>query len=472
MKKYIFFFVIMVISFQNSFSQITFERTYGGLLQDQGRSARQTTDNGYIVAGVTNSFGYGENDAYLIKTDEYGDTVWTKTYGGSMNDWAYSVWQCYDDGYVAAGSTMSFGVGSDFYLVRTDVNGDTLWTRFYGGSNDDVAYAVQQTSDSGFILAGSTSSYGLGSSDTYIIKTDATGDTIWTKFYGGNGSESGQSIQQTNDNGYIVAGSTLSFGVGKWDMHLIKTDPNGDTIWTKTYGGAEDDFAYSVQQTNDNGFIIAGATNSFSSGTEPDVYLVKTDSIGDTIWTKTYGGPLNDFSYSVQQTNDNGYIIVGTTYMGTKRDVFLIKTDAAGDTLWTRTFGSTETEIGYSVMQTNDNGYIIGGSNNSLTSGVFDVYLIKTTADGILTSLFDPIIPGELSIYPNPTNGIFYIDLAKDAFVVDIANIHGQLVIRKELNTNMANSTYKLDLSSQPKGVYFISVKSITDIKCGKLLIR
>jgi len=217
MKKHAFFFVILFLTFQFSFSQITFERTYGGVLQEQGRSVQQTNDNGYIVGGMTSSFGSGSSDVYLIKTDEYGDTLWTKAYGGALNDWAYSVWQCFDDGYAAAGYTLSFGVSTDVYLIRTDEFGDTLWTRLYGGANDDAAYDMQQTADSGFVLTGYTSSYGLGSSDIYIIKTDLNGDTIWTKYYGGNGSETGYSIQQTNDNGYIIAGSTLSFGVGKWD---------------------------------------------------------------------------------------------------------------------------------------------------------------------------------------------------------------------------------------------------------------
>ncbi len=339
-------------------------------------------------------------DVYLIKTDAGGDTLWTRTYGGSDADGGYSVQQTSDGGYIIAGATYSFGAGDyDVYLIKTDASGDTLWERTYGGTDYDIGFSVQQTSDGGYIIAGATSPFSAGTQDVYLIKTDASGDTLWTRTYGGPGDDMGVSVQQTSDGGYIIAGTTNSFGAGEGDVYLIKTDASGDTLWTRTYGGTAYDAAFSVQQTSDGGYIITGQTFSFGAGFfQDDVYLIKTDASGDTLWTKTYGGKSSDSGSSVQQTSDGGYIIAGMTehfiaailqlirgdvdFDVTNYDVYLIKTDAGGDALWTRTYGGTILDEGVSVQQTSDGGYIIAGSTNSFGAGGDDFYLIKTDAEG------------------------------------------------------------------------------------------
>jgi hypothetical protein len=307
-------------------------RTYGGTNDDVGLSVRQTSDSGYIIAGYTESFGAGTGDVYLIKTNASGDTLWTRTYGDSSSDHGYSVQQTSDGGYIIAGETWSFGAGSyDVYLIKTNASGDTLWTRTYGGTRADGGNSVQQTSDSGYIIAGGTQSFGAGSCDVYLIKTNASGDTQWTRTYGETYDDMGWSVQQTSDGGYIIAGITLSFGAGGCDVYLIKTDANGDTLWTRTYGGTSYDAGHSVQQTSDGGYIIAGITLTFGAG-GIDVYLIKTNASGDTLWTRTYGGTDNDWGNSVQQTSDGGYIIAGYTesFGAGSYDVYLIKTDTSG----------------------------------------------------------------------------------------------------------------------------------------------
>jgi len=313
------------------------------------------------------------------------DTLWTRIYGGSDDDEGHSVQQTTDGGFIIAGYTYSYGAGhGDVYLIRTDVNGDTLWTRTYGGdSDDDLGYSVQQTTDGGFIIAGETYSYGAGHDDVYLIRTDENGDTLWTKTYGGSDYDGGYSVQQTTDGGFIIAGYTDSYGAGYDDVYLIRTDENGDTLWTKTYGGDYSDGGSSVQQTTDSGFIIAGYTFSYGAG-GGDVYLIRTDVNGDTLWTKTYGGSDYDYSESVQQTTDGGFIIAGETYSyGTgKNDVYLIKIDSMGDVLWTRTYGGDSSDLGYSVQQTTDSGFIIAGYTYSYGVGGGDVYLIRTDENG------------------------------------------------------------------------------------------
>jgi len=251
-------------------------RTYGGSSDDGAYSVQQTTDGGYIVAGYTASFGAGNEDFYLAKTNSQGDTLWTRTYGGSDYDDASSVQQTADGGYVVAGSTYSFGAGSyDFYLVKTNGQGDTLWTRTYGGSDLDVAYSVQQTANGGYIVAGETRSFGARDADLYLVKTDSQGDTVWTRTYGGSSEDWANSVDTTPDGGYIVAGATESFGAGSYDFYLVKTNGQGDTLWTRTYGGSYVDGARSVQRTADGGYIVAGGTESFGAGLV-DFYLVKT----------------------------------------------------------------------------------------------------------------------------------------------------------------------------------------------------
>ncbi|MCK4233789.1 hypothetical protein KAX75_05135, partial [candidate division WOR-3 bacterium] len=317
----------------DSLGDTIWTKTYGCTSWDAGYSVIQTSDGGYIIAGNTDSFGSGSFDIYLIKTDSLGDTVWTKTYGGDEFDKGSSVFQTSYDGYIIAGYTYSFGAGnSDVYLIKTDSLGDTLWTKTYGGSEFDKSSSVFQTSNGGYIIGGYTQSFGTGEGDVYLIKTDSVGDTIWTKTYGGSNPDVGSSVAQISDGGYIISGGTTSFATGNSDVYLIKTDSFGDTVWTKTYGGTSWDVGYSVVQTYDEGYVVAAVTTSFGAGNY-DVYLIKTDSLGDTIWTKTYGGTGGDIGYSVSQTSDRGYIIAGLTnsFGVNSLDIYLIKTDSLGN---------------------------------------------------------------------------------------------------------------------------------------------
>ena len=378
---------LIVVNF--AFSQQRWERVFGGAGRDQAFAVVQTQDGGYAIAGFTGSFGPGCYSPYLITTDAWGDTVWSRCYGGPNNDYCWSMQQTRDGGFILAGAIDSiFQTGPhDVYLVKTDTQGDTLWSRVYGdtgkvGNKNDMGKDVQQTLDNGYIVVGLTNSYGAGGLDIYLIKTNASGDTLWTRTYGGASDDYGQSVQQTSDGGYIIAGSTSSFGAGGSDVYLIKTNASGDTLWTRTYGGTNADFGRSVQQTSDSGYIIAGTTWSYGAG-RTDVYLINTDAQGNPLWTKTFGGLYSDEGSSVQQTAEGGYIVAGLWKPSNAPgagSVYLIKTNAQGDSLWSSLFTGLGGANGESVRQTQDGGYIIGG----LTWGGLedDYYLIKTDSRG------------------------------------------------------------------------------------------
>ncbi|MFA5034023.1 MAG: T9SS type A sorting domain-containing protein [bacterium] len=453
-------------------------KTYGGNKDDGGNSVQQTTDNGYIVAGGTWSYGTSGPDVYLIKTNSSGDTLWKRIYGGNNGDYGRSVQQTNDGGYIVAGWTYSYGAGAgDFYLVKTNSTGDTMWTRTYGGTGNDGGYAVQQTKDSGYIISGMTGSYGAGApiyTNVYLVKTNSMGDTLWTRAYGGNNNDGSYSVQQTSDGGYIVAGYTNSYGIGGTNVYLIKTNSSGDSLWTRVYGGTSTDGSYSVQQTTDNGYIVAGITSSYGVGTPTcfNAYIIKTNSAGDTLWTRAYGGTGTEYGNSIQQTIDNGYIIAGETgsYGAGGYDVWLIKINSTGDTLWTRTFGGTDGDCANAVQQTADKGYIVAGYTYSFGTGTPDsanVYLIKTDSLGYV-GIEENLSPvrdvASLEISQNPfikSTIIKYFIPVRTQVVLSVYDISGSCVktlINGEKTTGSYNTT--LNAKELRAGVYFVRLSA------------
>ena len=341
---YIILLVLPLIGFGQGWEQ-TFS---GSVLSDcEGNSVQQTSDGGYIVCGgISNFEGFG-NQVYLIKVDELGEEEWSQTFGGTDSDWGDSVQQTTDGGYIITGHTTSFGNGDqDVYLIKTDENGDEEWFQTYGGIYDDWSRSVQQTSDGGYVITGSTSSFenGSGSRDVYLIKTDGNGDEEWFQTYGDTEKDDwSRSVQQTSDGGYVITGHTTSFEggepLGEFDVYLIKTDNNGNEEWFQTFGENGQDAGYSVQQTTDEGYVITGYTY-LSGGGGQDVYLIKTDGNGNEEWFQTFGViDSSDSGHSVQQTSDGGYIIAGYTVSWFEGDykIYLIKTDSAGNVETTST---------------------------------------------------------------------------------------------------------------------------------------
>ena len=352
---------------------------------------------------------------------------WETTVESTFNSWGFSssggfsVQQTTDGGYIITGETESYDLifnilpeSGKIYLLKTDSNGNEQWSKTFGDEDyNSCGLSVQQTTDGGYIIAGYLIETGYGIR-TYLIKTDSNGNEQWSKEFApslknSDNNDISYSVQQTNDGGYIMTGRSIIFDSVAF---LIKTDESGNELWTKTFGDGDDDsgnFAgFSVQQTTDGGYIITGTTSFDFVGTEQaDVLLIKTDSSGNELWTKTFGGLAYLRGHSVQQTTDGGYIITG--HIGFEQsDVYLIKTDSNGNEQWSKTFGNAQWSktlviaLGFSVQQTTDGGYIITGSKlyasefdleGNASAYTRDVYLIKTNSFGNITSTTEIPLP-------------------------------------------------------------------------------
>jgi hypothetical protein len=425
-------------------------KIYDGAFGDKGFDIKQSSDGGYIITGVTgNNFYSNDIDLWLIRTDENGDTLWTRTFGGDSSDAGYSVAETSDGGYIITGRTMSYGADfNDVWLIKTNASGDSLWTKTFEGRSGQSIY---ETNDGGYVFIGSK-----------LIKTDPNGDTLWTKNHWG-----GRSLQLTNDGGYILTGKVV---YNPWslpykqnsDVILVKTDEKGDTLWTKTFGGDGFDSGSSVQQTKDGGYIIAGTSHSFNTDGSTDVWLIKTNMNGDTLWTRTFSSAdsVTDAGSSVHITEDGGYLIQGITYFS-NRDLFLIKTDTDGNILWTKIVGGPFNDDGSSVIRALDNGYIITGGTQSCDSCYHDVWIVKIGAE--ITNMEEYRQTRKVYFlspnYPNPFNPSTTIDftLPKSEFVeLRVFNILGKEVatlVSKKLN--QGSHTYTFDGKNLASGIYY-----------------
>jgi predicted secreted protein len=305
---------------------------YGGSQFDRATSIEQTSDGKYIVAGSSASSGGGDQDLWVAKLDFSGNVEWQKTYGGSKDDVASSIQPTTDGGYIVAGNTASFGAGGkDVWVLKLNSSGGVQWQKTYGGSKDDVASSIQLTADGGYIVAGSTASFGAGGKDIWVLKIDSSGSVQWQKAFGSDGDEDANAVQETSDGGYIVAGWTNSYAGIRKEAWVLKLDANKNIQWQRIYVGIADDIAYSVQETTDEGFIVAGSTTSFGAGKE-DGWFLKLDANGNILLQKTFGDSGSDEIFSIRQTLDGGYALAGrsNSFNGGKEGAWVSKVDKDG----------------------------------------------------------------------------------------------------------------------------------------------
>ncbi|MCP4365811.1 MAG: hypothetical protein GY800_11020 [Planctomycetes bacterium] len=372
--------------------------TYDVAYKDGANSIQQTSDGGYIVAGETstlNAEGKEMIDTLVLKLRPDGTVEWRKSYGGSRWDMISSIQQTSDGGYVAAGFTSSFGVKArNCWVLKLSRDGTVEWQKTYGGEGWDEADSIQQTGDGGYIVAGMTGSFGE-KFDFWVLKLGSDGTVEWQKSYGGSDQDMARSIRQTGDGGYIVAGMTRSFGAGAYtyDFLVMKLRPDGTVEWGKTYGGDFEDWGSSIQQTGDGGYLVAGRTDSFIPGRD-DAWVLKLRPDGTVEWQKSYGTREGDGAWasSIEETGDGGYIIAGWTslwvdsinneVLGIVLDILVLKLRPDGTVEWHRMYDIDGYDRAQSVKQTDDGGYIVGGWTGPSASEKSDLLVLKLRPDG------------------------------------------------------------------------------------------
>jgi len=471
------FFLIGFICFVtvSTHAQIMFQRHYGGVEDDGGSTVIETSNGGYFVAGSTLSWGAGNRDIYIVKTNEFGDTLWTKYYGGYDWDAVNSFVKTANEDFLLVGNTSSFGAGaSDVFIMKVNNMGDSVLMKTFGGSEDEGCNEVYSCNDNGYVVVGNSCSFASGFSSIYAIRIDSLCDTLWSRNYERGWSNDALAVIQTTDNGFLIAGTTSAGGSPSTDCLIVKTNASGDTLWTKTYGGTDYDGIYSICQTTDGNFLLCGTTRSFGFGSY-DYYVIKINPSGDVIWQKNYGGTGMETPGSIIQTLDDGYVIAGLTnsYGAGGYDVYLVKINLNGDTLWTKTYGGTQDDWASSVNETLDGGLIISGYTNSFT-GNCDIYLIKTNSNGFAGFEQNISIQPAMSVFPNPCSDILNLKIKipdHNTVLFEIFNLSGQLFFKTE-QENTRNGLFTLDLSDLPKGLYFLTVSAPSTLFSKKIIIQ
>lgn len=362
----------------------SFILTFGDIFDDVAYSSKQTEDGGYIIAGIIDRHAEDIFDVVIRKLKEDGTEDWFEILTSNYDDRVYSLCLLKNNEYALAGHTSHPSKGDkDMAIMRISKLGMKVWAKIHGGKENDAANSIQLTEDNNFLTAGYTESFGKGKKDMWVAKINRKkGFKMWGKYFGGKEDDVAYSIQPTKDNGFIVVGYTKSFKAKKADIWVLKFNRAKTKEWAKIFGGKKNEKAYSVKQIED-GYIIGGYTESLGAG-KKDFLIIKIDNNGKRIWSKTFGGKKDEEARAMQQTKDEGFIIVGYTesFGKGKKDIWLVKTDKDGNKLWTKTYGGAKNEEAYSIQQTKDGGYIIAGYTESFGNGFKDFYIIKTDKNG------------------------------------------------------------------------------------------
>ena len=478
--KYFILFLPVFTSF-SSYGQIVFEKTYGNAQEERGEGIVQLPDSSYIVVGATSSFGDLSTNLLLLKIDSLGNAVWTKIFGGSNVDAGMEIIPTSDGNLAMIGYTNSFGAGGyDVYFIKADIHGTVLLSRTYGGADWDLGYSIAETSDGGFVLTGETYSSGSGSNDAFILKIDALGDTVWSKEFGGAGSEIGWSIEEAANGDLLLAGETSSTGAGQTDAWLVRVDNNGTLIWEKTYGDAGDDTGKDMVELSNGNIMFVWNTitpgNSYWSTIQSKINPTNGNEMGNQI----FSNPFNYFSHKVitytgrSTTLTVGYISPGVTL----DDMVFFGLDTGGmnyDAICPGlSLGGSGPDYGKDIITTSDGGVALVGERN-VGTGYASVFVVKLMGDCIGTgaTTHDSIFVTDIlqyetditTVYPNPTRGLIYINSNKKWEKFKILNTWGKLLEEFRCNEQVQFET------SLPSGMYFLVVENGDEKVTLKLVI-
>jgi hypothetical protein len=469
--------LLSFIFFCSVSAQITFERSYETLNDNRSNTVLQTSDDHFVMAGYIDVAG-ADQDIYLIKTDAYGDTVWTRIYARQWTEIPEVILETADKKYLLAGHAVTRTGPSvlDVLLMKIAPNGDLIWTKTIGARDDDEQiYDMRPTSDGGYILCGQ---YDEMYTDIYyyLLKINADGDSLWSMNYNpAEGDQArGRGVVETTDHKFVIAGyvkrNNNNFA------HLVKIDSSGQADWSQTWDFEGAEYLSDIQKTIDNGYIIGGYTNSFGAG-NLDFFLIKTNSEGDSIWARTYGGESSEFCYIVEQTADEGFIMAGygSSFGHGSLDGYLVRTNSNGDTVWTRSYGGTGQDDAYDLKITSDGGFVLTGGTYSFGFGL-NSYLIRTNSEGLVTAVSGESItvPRKYVLgqnYPNPFNPrtkINYQLPVMNYVNLSIYNLLGQKVTTL-VSERQSAGIYQVEWDSNgfSSGIYYyrLRVGNFQDVK-------
>lgn len=513
MKKAVIILFIYLLSV-NSFGQspsIQWQKSFGGGMYEYAKEIEATIDGGYITAGYSESsdgnvsFNHGAGDCWIVKTNASGSIQWENSYGGTGFDYGCSIQQTSDGGYIVVGYsesndgdiTANKGAG-DCWVIKLDNSGTIQWQKTYGGALNDNGQSIRQTIDGGYIVAGNTESSGgdvtvnYGGSDCWILKLDSSGLLEWEKTLGGSSYDYAQDIRQTADGGFILSGGTHSNNGdvaeqnGNGDCWIVKMSDTGNIIWENSFGGSDYDFAQSIEETYDGGYIAVGYSESVNGDITDahgngDCWVIKCNSSGNIEWQKALGSSGNDYGYSIIQATGGEYVLIGYSELNDgdvtgnhgNYDCWVVQLNETGNVYVQKSFGGTGVDIGYSIRQTSAVSYIIAGYSDSndgdITGnhGSGDSWVIKLNL--LSVGVEENLQPLTINVSPNPSNGNFNFSGLMEGSIIDIYDVTGKIVSHETTET----INYSVDITNQAKGIYFYNVisKSGEYLK-GKIIIQ
>lgn len=444
----------------DSLGNLNWGKTYGSTISETIQGMTPTSDGNYALIGTTFSFNsqpYG--NTYLLKVSPSGNLLWSKIYGGPDYDYGHSIKETSDHGFIITGLSSSFSAGGyDLHAIKTDSAGNAVWAITIGGPSNDEAQKVVETNDGSFMLFGTCSSYSpmmIPYNEFTICKISSGGNFMWMKKYSCGGYNNCYGVQPTNDGGYVLAGWTDGYGQGQNDVLVMKSDSSGNIAWAHTYGGDSLDIAYNIISAPNGDYLVSGYTKSFGSGNY-DAYVLRLDSVGNHLWSKTYGGAAQEFASAICNTNDGGFALVGNTksFGVTGSDIYFLKCDANGNN------GCNET--GAATVQMNPTPSVT--SINPITLLLWNsINVTSTTASGGSSTLLCTTVPSTLDfshdeliqIFPNPANKI--ITVKTTDYMLENFEVYNYLGLKMEVDCQSQQNETILDISNLKSGMYFIT---------------
>jgi hypothetical protein len=462
-------------SFASSAQMITFEKHYYTDYDKSGKDILPTDDGGYLIAGTTENNNSSDLDIHVIKTDAYGEIMHTNTFGGDRVEYPNGMIKTSDNNFFIVGYTQSEGGGDmDVYLNKVNQNGDLLFTKVYGGFGNEEGNETIATNDGNYLIAGASNSVDFANNNMMLIKIALDGTEIWTRYYGGPDYESARSVKLCTDGGFILTGKTAKGPSAIASLQLVKTNSSGQESWTKTYSGGTHSYEGKFILANSDGSYTVCVDDS-SQTNDSDVMIMKFDNSGGLSWSKNYGGDKKDIGKMIQSTTDGGYIVgaISRSFGWNNPDVWILKLDSTGESQWTRHFGGSGHEHLYSIRQTDDGGYIAIGHARSYSQN-WEVYFLKLNEAGAVgIEEFASNDPG-FNLFPNPSSGIINIDW-KDGIefsVFKISNALGEVIYQESAENINKGQTTNVDLKDQRPGMYFVTIETPLNSITKKLILN